>query len=369
ASEITGFLQWWADNGERFTIPVSETIDAITVLTIHKSKGLEYTHVLVPFFNWTIQPPSTPDRAPLLWCQPEVAPFDEMELVPVRYRGDVANSIFYREYYTEKFNTYIDNLNLMYVVFTRARAALWIWATYSSKLSTVGDLLKQAVEQQVFMGDCGLKEEESLPLGTYYDPDKELLEIGSVTVDMVAKRRNGGDVKNVLITEFEFADFRKFLNIKKRGENFFSWNDKHKSGINNGKLIHEVLSLIDTTDDLERAIRRVELEGKMSADKAKWMMSHLSELLSDPEIKSWFDGTYKVINARNILTGPRGLRRPDRIMAGPEGTIIVDYKSGEVETENYVYQLRSYVRELANCGFKNVKGYIWYTRTNKRVEV
>ena len=369
ASEITGFLQWWADNGERFTIPVSETIDAITVLTIHKSKGLEYTHVLVPFFNWTIQPPTTPDRAPLLWCQPSVAPFDEMELVPVRYRTDVANSIFYREYYTEKFNTYIDNLNLMYVVFTRARAALWIWASYTSKLTTVGDLLKSAVEQQVFMGDCGLKEEESLPLGTYYDPDKELLEIGSVTVDMVAKRRNGGDVKNVLITEFEFADFRKFLSIKKRGENFFSWDDKHKSGINNGKLIHEVLSLIDTTEDLERAIRKVELEGKMNADKAKWMMSYLSELLSDPEIKSWFDGTYKVINARNILTGPRGLRRPDRIMAGPEGTIIVDYKSGEVESENYVFQLRSYVRDLANCGYKNVNGYIWYTRTNKRVEV
>jgi ATP-dependent exoDNAse (exonuclease V) beta subunit len=369
ASEITGFLQWWADNGERFTIPVSETIDAITVLTIHKSKGLEYTHVLVPFFNWTIQPPSTPDRAPLLWCQPEVAPFDEMELVPVRYRGDVANSIFYREYYTEKFNTYIDNLNLMYVVFTRARAALWIWATYSNKMNTVADLLKQAVEQQVFMGQCGLKEEESLPLGTYYDPEKELLEIGSVTVDMVAKRRNGGDVKNVLITEFEFADFRKFLTIKKRGENFFTWDDKYKSVINNGKLIHEVLSLIDTTKDLERAIRRVELEGKMSAEKAKWMMSYLSELLNDPDIKSWFDGTYRVINTRNILTGPRGLRRPDRIMVGPKDTIIVDYKSGEVEAENYIYQLRSYVRELGNCGFKNVKGYIWYTRTNKRVEV
>lgn len=369
ASEITGFLQWWADNGERFTIPVSETIDAITVLTIHKSKGLEYTHVLVPFFNWSIEPQSSPDRAPLLWCQPEVAPFDEMELVPVRYKKDVAQSIFYREYYTEKFNTYVDNLNLMYVVFTRARAALWIWATYTNKMNTVGDLLKQAVEQQVFLGSCGLKDEESLPLGDHYDPEKELFEIGSVTVDMVARRKNGGDVKNVLITEFEFADFRKFLTIRKRGENFFSWDDKHKSGVNNGKLIHEVLSLIDTTKDLEMAIRRVELEGKMSAEKAKWMMSYLKELLNDPEIKSWFDGTYRVINNRNILTGPRGLRRPDRIMAGPNDTIIVDYKSGEVETENYVYQLRSYVRELANCGYKNVKGYIWYTRTNKRVEV
>jgi len=369
ASEITSFLYWWSENGERFTIPVSETIDAITVLTIHKSKGLEYTHVLVPFFNWNIQPQSSPDLAPLLWCKPEIEPFNEMDLVPVRYKSDVGKSIFYREYFTEKFNTYIDNLNLMYVVFTRARAALWIWASYTSKMNTVGDLLKQAVEQQVFLGTCGLNPADSLSLGTYYDTDKELLEIGIVTVDMVAKRKIGQGVKNVLINEFEFADFRKFLTIKKRGENFFSWDDQNKSGINNGKLIHEVLSLIDTADDLEKAVRRIQLEGKMSQEKAKWMKDHLADRFNDPDIKPWFDGTYRVINERNILTGAKGLKRPDRIMVGPESTIIIDYKSGEVEAENYVYQLRSYVRELTECGFKNVEGYIWYTRFNKIIEV
>lgn len=369
ASELTTFLQWWLLNGERFTIPVSETIDAITVLTIHKSKGLEYTHVFVPFFNWSIHPQSSPDKAPLLWCKPETEPFSDMELVPVRYKGDVGNSIFYREFFTEKFNTYIDNLNLMYVVFTRAKAGLWIWASYSNKLGTVADLLKQAIEQQVFMGSCGLREEESLELGAHYDTEEELFEIGDIRFPEDRIGENGNGVKNVLITDFEFADFRQFLTIKKRGENFFSWDDKSKSGINNGKLIHEILSLTETTADLDRAIRRIQMEGKMTSEKAVSMKKMLKELLQDPDIKSWFDGTYKVINERNILTGPKGLKRPDRIMVGPEGAIIIDYKSGEVESEKYIYQLRSYVRELTNCGFKNVKGYIWYTRTNKRLEV
>lgn len=369
ASELTTFLQWWLLNGERFTIPVSETIDAITVLTIHKSKGLEYTHVFVPFFNWSIHPQSSPDRAPLLWCKPETEPFSDMELVPVRFKTDVGQSIFYREFFTEKFNTYIDNLNLMYVVFTRAKAGLWIWASYSNKLGTVADLLKQAVEQQVFMGSCGLTKEESVELGAHYNTDEELLEIGDVRFPDDRIGENGNGVKNVLITDFEFADFRQFLTIRKRGENFFSWDDKTKSGINNGKLIHEILSLTETTEDLDRAVRRIQLEGKMTADKAVFMNKMLKELLADPEIKSWFDGTYKVINERNILTGPKGLKRPDRIMVGPEGAIIIDYKSGEVESEKYIYQLRSYVRELTNCGFKNVKGYIWYTRSNKKIEV
>ena len=51
ASELTSFLNWWDENGDRFTIPISDSIDAINVLTIHKSKGLEFTHVFCPIFR------------------------------------------------------------------------------------------------------------------------------------------------------------------------------------------------------------------------------------------------------------------------------------------------------------------------------
>jgi len=339
------------------------------VLTIHKSKGLEFTHVFVPFFNWSIHPPATPDRAPLLWCKPDVEPFSDMELVPVRYKGDVGNSIFYREFFTEKFNTYIDNLNLMYVVFTRAKAALWVWASFSaSKLTSVGDLLKQVLEKQTAMGTCGLKPEESVQLAESYAPEKQLFEIGEITVSE-EKTKAGKTVQDVRLSEFEFADFRKFLNIKKRGEDFFTRDDKKQSGINKGKLIHEILSLIETTGDLDKAVKRIELEGKIGAEKAETMKAELMEMLGDREVKSWFDGTYRVVNERNILTGINGVKRPDRIMIAADGVVVVDYKSGETESDNYKYQLRSYIRELKNCGYKNVSGYIWYTRYNKRVEV
>ncbi|MDO8927478.1 MAG: 3'-5' exonuclease, partial [Bacteroidota bacterium] len=341
ASELTSFLNWWEQNGERFTIPVSDSIDAITVLTIHKSKGLEFTHVFVPFFNWSIHPPATPDRAPLLWCKPEVEPFSDMELVPVRYKGDVGNSIFYREFFTEKFNTYIDNLNLMYVVFTRAKAALWVWASFSAtKLTSVGDLLKQAVDKQAAMGFCGLTDAESVQFTESYDPEKQLFEIGEITVSE-EKKKNGKTVKDVRLSEFEFADFRKFLNIKKRGEDFFTRDDKIQSGINKGKLIHEILSLIETTGDLDKAVKRIESEGKIGADKTEAMKAELLEMLNDQEVKSWFDGTYRVVNERNILTGANGLKRPDRIMIGLDGVVVVDYKSGEMESDKYKSQLRS----------------------------
>ncbi|MBW8325323.1 MAG: UvrD-helicase domain-containing protein [Prolixibacteraceae bacterium] len=369
ASELTSFLNWWDENGHRFTIPISDSIDAINVLTIHKSKGLEFTHVFVPFFDWSVQPQTSPEYAPLLWCVPDMAPFSEMELVPVRYKNDLANSIFYREYFAEKFNTYIDNLNLMYVVFTRAKAGLWVWASFSDKLRTVGDLLKQSVEKQTFLGTVGLKAGESVQFADVYQPDNLLLEWGELIISAESGKKEGSAMKDVRLSEFEFADFRKFLKIKRRGEDFFSRENKRQSGINKGKLIHEILSLVETTRDLEKAVKRIVTEGKIGAHEAAEMLPELSGLLRDEEVRSWFDGTYRVVNERNILTGSNGIKRPDRIMIGPNGVVVVDYKSGDVESDKYKYQLRSYIRELKNCGYENVSGYIWYTRPNKRVKV
>jgi ATP-dependent exoDNAse (exonuclease V) beta subunit len=368
ASELTSFLNWWDENGDRFTIPISDSIDAINVLTIHKSKGLEFTHVFVPFFDWSVHPQSSPDMAPLLWCELDIEPFNEMELVPVRFKSDVGKSIFYREYFAEKFNTYIDNLNLMYVVFTRAKAGLYIWASFSSKLNTVGDLLKLAVERQASLGTCGLKAEESVLFDAVYDPDNLLVEIGEYSA-FGKKKKEEQMMKDVRLSAFEFADFRKFLNIRKNGEDFFSRVDKRQSGINKGKLIHEILSLIETTADLQKAVKRIEMEGKIGSAEAGKMIAELTVLLNDQEVMSWFDGTYRVVNERNILTGANGIKRPDRIMIGEDRVLVVDYKSGDVESENYKYQLRTYIRELKNCGFENVSGFIWYTRSNKREKV
>ena len=369
ASELTSFLNWWDENGARFTIPVSDSIDAINVLTIHKSKGLEFLHVFVPFFDWSVHPNSSPEMAPLLWCKPEVEPFNQMELVPVRYKADVGNSIFYREFFAEKFNTFIDNLNLMYVVFTRAKAGLWVWASYSNKLNTIGDLLKLAVEKQSDFGLSGLKDEESVQFSTVYDPEKRLLEMGEIAVSAEDNQKEGQKMKDVRLSEFEFTDFRKFIQIRNLGENFFTRDSKKNSGINKGKLIHEILSLIETAGDLTKAVKRIETDGKINSVEAEKIKTELAELFVDPEVKSWFDGTYRVVNERNILTGANGLKRPDRIMIGEDRVVVVDYKSGENESDNYKYQLRSYMRELQNCGYANVTGFIWYTRQNKRVAV
>lgn len=365
ASELTTFLNWWSDNGPKFTIPVSENINAINVLTIHKSKGLEFKFVFIPFFDWSINPQNG-DKGPLLWCKPETAPFNEVELLPVRYKNDVGKSLFFREFFFERFNTFIDNLNLMYVAFTRAKSGLFVWAAHSDKLSTVGDLLK--LSTGIVANENELNSREIISIGTHLNEADNKVEIGKLDdlFDNAMQPETPGDLR---ISKFEFADFRKFLKIKKNGEDFFTSENKRQSGINKGKIIHEILSLVTTIDDLPRAVKQMETDGKIPSEEVESTTAGLKELLSTDEIKSWFDGSYKVVNERNILSGKNGLKRPDRIMFGENEVVVVDYKSGEIEVDKYKYQLRGYIFELQQCGYQNVRGYIWYTKLNKLVRI
>jgi CRISPR/Cas system-associated exonuclease Cas4 (RecB family) len=231
----------------------------------------------------------------------------------------------------------------------------------------VGDILKMVIENQADIGSRGLKEDESVKFDQAYHPDEMLFEWGEI--DEPGKETTQGPMKDVSLSSFEFVDFRKFLSIRKNGENFFTYDDKRHSVINKGKLVHEVLSLIETSGDLDKALKRVVAEGKLGSAEAEALKTELNDLFADPEIGSWFDGTYRVVNERNILTGESGIKRPDRIMIGNDRVVVVDYKSGDVESEKYKYQLQSYIRALKGCGFQHVSGYIWYTKTNKRVPV
>ena len=362
-TDISAFLSWWEDQGQKKTIAVSEDLNAIRIQTIHKAKGLEYNYVFIPFCDWKIDVAA--NHAPILWCRPSLPPFDGLDLVPVKFEKRMGESIFFEEYFQEKISNYIDNLNLLYVAFTRARTALFSWSVCAGKMTNMGDVLLKTFNQS---DHFAMKGNQSLfvELADYFDEEAGLFSVGDLKVTETKEK-----IKEncLLLDEFRFTDFHDYLSLRKRNEHFFVQDELASTKINKGRIIHEVLAQIETATDVDSAVNDLSFKGIISADEGAKMTLQLKELVADPEVCHWFDGSFRVLNERSVLTGEKHLKRPDRIMLSEDQVIVVDYKSGEKELDKYQRQVSGYVKDLQRCGYSNVSGYIWYTQTNKRVRV
>jgi ATP-dependent exoDNAse (exonuclease V) beta subunit len=118
------FLKWWDESGCKEKITTPDSQNAIRILTIHKSKGLGFKVVIIPFGDWEMDQKS----GSILWCHPQKAPFDKLPVVPVNYSEKLNQTHFAEDYYHEKLHAFIDNLNALYVAFTRAKEELIIFA-------------------------------------------------------------------------------------------------------------------------------------------------------------------------------------------------------------------------------------------------
>ena len=145
-SDINAFLEYWEKNGSSLTLNISETQDAIRIMTIHKSKGLQFKVVLIPFCHWSLTPETSGSKDLFLWCSTEGTGFGSIKHVPVKYHPELLNSAFREEYLEEKFHAYMDNLNLLYVAFTRAEEELHVFSS-TKRSPTAGSLLYEILNQ------------------------------------------------------------------------------------------------------------------------------------------------------------------------------------------------------------------------------
>ncbi|MDB4583594.1 UvrD-helicase domain-containing protein, partial [Draconibacterium sp.] len=348
SNDLSNLLFWWNEKGYKTSVNVNEELDSIRLLTVHKSKGLEFKAVLLPYLNWGTS--WSGNMAPIMWCQPEIAPFNRFPLLPVRAGATMEKSYFKDIYYEEKVNYMIDSFNLAYVAFTRAKSVLMINCPAPNQNSrTSGKSMHHILQKSLasisgngqFSG-CLIDEQSTFTYGAipnYLDKNKES---GSA-----------------IIWNYQFNDFSEKLKLRRSGDNFLVEGEKNKSIKNTGKIIHDILSEIETSADIEKACFKALQNGLISESELKEIQNKLQQSISKPEVSPWFDGSYNVLNERSLLTKER-LLRPDRIMITANETIVVDYKTGEKKSDNYNWQVKRYAKTLKETGAKKVSGFLWY---------
>lgn len=326
--ELIQFLDWWEEQQGKLSLSSSEGINAVTISTIHKAKGLEYPIVIFPITQY-----KTTSNNPVIWHQN----LEENSLLPyylLKITSAASNSNFSEYYNWEKASSDLDIVNLLYVVHTRAKHGLYIITknfnegNYSKELNL---FIKNNIDK--FSPD----DEYRYWFGDYdfsIQPKKEDLHTSIVP-----------SLKQLYFSDFT-PDF--LVSSSKDFE-----TPEQKAGI----AVHNFLSSLKEFPQTLAEIDAMEISTE--SDYSETIKNALRRIMSDNELRPYFAKGLKVLNEVTIATAEGSLRRPDRIVFLPEEVMVIDYKTGR-EKEEYTKQIDIYCSLLKEMGYSNVSGKIIY---------
>ncbi len=378
SGNIAKFMEEWNDSICNKTIQ-SDEINGIRIISIHKSKGLEFDNVIIPFCDWALE-----NRDTTLWCKPDEYPFNLLPIVPVDYSKKLLETIYSKDYKNEHIQNKVDNLNLLYVAFTRASKNLFIYGRKNGTRGGLGcrseiiseciDSLAESLEGAVVDGkenkDSSSSEPVTFTYGTLCASMKTVKESVSENVFLTRIQQQRIEIKTSDVP-VKFRQSNKSLDFIANNED----NKDDDNYIKTGNILHKLFSTIRTTDDIANALKQLEYEGILYDDHitAEKMSDLLNIRLSDKKISDWFDRRWNVFNECSILsydnaTGKVCERRPDRVITDGNETKVIDFKFGKPRDE-YKQQVQQYIHLLESMGYNNVKGYLWYVYSNEIDEV
>lgn len=383
-ADIDDFIEEWEDSLSSNTIQ-SDEVDGIRLITIHKSKGLEYDNVLIPFCDWGLE--KTVGNT--IWCPGDnkEKPYGELPLIPIDFSKKMIGTVFEDDYKEEHLQNTVDNMNLLYVAFTRAGKNLFITGKKASKTTftklqngntatdrsqiiqlVIDDLANELPGATI--DDAGDKEAISFYFGTLLDCEQR--------VDKEKSTENPFELTpkthKLKIETFPHpVSFRQ----SNKSHDFINGEDIDPSDANRyikvGNILHQLFSTILTEDDIEPRLKELEQEGVIYNDEvtSKELQNKIANALMNEKVKDWFSSRWKLFNECTILdydkeSGDIHEHRPDRVMTDGKEIIVVDFKFGKPR-EEYHEQVQRYMTLLMRMGYEKVSGYIWYVVRNEIV--
>lgn len=358
-SNIADFLSWWDEKGYKKNLFLPDDQDAIRILTIHKSKGLGFGVVIMPFAEWDIDHDYRKNN--IIWCRPNIAPFNDVSIFPIKYKTDLVDTIFREDYLEEKLFTYIDNINLLYVAFTRAKHQISVFTPKPTKktetLTTISDLLWMSVSRsKQIIGDAN---EYQIDLEDYLQVEENEAFFSIGQTDNIDKKENESAENEFTSKKWQSTPFDNRLKLRFKSIGYFNESGKRDYGT----LMHELISQVETIADIENAVNSKVISGELSESYRQQTIDELKQSLTlNDEIKNWYSGKYTILNEVMILHPKYSFSRPDRVMIGDNEVIVVDYKFGELQEEKYKRQVAHYMQHIREMGYKNVSGYLFYVK-------
>lgn len=288
----------------------------------------------------------------------------------MRYRKEMAESLFSAEYYREMVYSHVDNINLLYVALTRAAESLHLFiprsSAFSAQTPNVGSLVMQCIRVE---GDRALAGDLE-GVHTQEQTVEEFLFGEFAGPEPLRDART--QVTSLRLSEYPTA--RAELRLRLPSDRYFADGEPVElSPRNYGILLHRVFEQATTTAEIEEAIRAMTLEGSLDEQEAGRLRRMVAQALGDPLARSWFDGSWDCVRNEQtiVVPGETTVRRPDRVMTHGDRAVVVDYKFGELQAARYRTQIGSYMLLLRQMGYTDVGGVsvVHQTRPHRKMEI
>jgi len=342
---VYAFLNYWEVKRESLSIAAPDGVDAVKIMTIHKAKGLEYPFVIFPFANAILDdkrkkkktwvPATTDDNALGL------------EEFLINNNKDMLeyNEVAHQRYVAEEQKTLLDSMNVLYVALTRPVKGLFVITESSKKeVASVEAASSYSDLFQLYVKQANIPEKESgvYTIGTF--PSKEMVETSSESTE------------NHIRYVTRPKDDAGFTISTKSGR---LWDDERLEAIEMGNVIHFALSQIETINDVDAVLERLEIEGHFPKEAAGDIKQKIMAVVNHPKLKDLFLDDLHVLNEREILTTDGLSLRPDRIVISKNEATIIDYKTGK-PSPKHKEQIANYADILRDMDFTIKQSIIVY---------
>lgn len=358
-ADLNSFVQWWDKSGITKTIPMPENEQAMRIMTIHKAKGLDFKVVIMPFCDWKLDN----RMRPILWCETTVELFAQLPLLPVEYTSRLGKSVFAQQYYQEMMHTFIDNLNVAYVAFTRAR----------NEMHCIGKMPKPTKKGTITIDSLSsllyttlTNQEQEFEMGDF-DTDSATYTYG----EPVSRKRavQATTPSSAAANHYPVELLQGRLRIRHSINNFSrEETDITENPLDYGNLMHEIMSELQHPDNYQPFVDRLIRQGRITVKESAIITSDLDAFRRLPQVESWFDPAANALNETSIVTPGGQLYRPDRVVLRGQQATVVDYKFGAAEHPQHLRQVEQYGELLKQMGY-SCKGYLCYIKLNKVITV
>ena len=375
---IGDFLEFWEKKKNKLAVQIAGDLDCVQIMTIHKAKGLEFKVVLYPYADTSLKSSKGFTQSEL-WLQ--CADYEDTKNIPhldaflLKLSKDkLTGTSFEPLVENEEKKTMLDTLDVMYVAMTRAKNMLFVYTNDkrpADGYNLFTDFFADNLDiQHVKLGnddpdfndyfvkndEFEISEGEEVTAYTYGDKASTILKINE-------KSSKDDEIEILELKEGEAAP--KALNwpdkLKVDPDPTMIWAEKGTFLPEEwGSLVHQILSKIQTIADAERALRPYVNDGTIDEEQAAKLLETFRKVTDIQELKPAFTDDAIVKNEMDIHTYDGRIIRPDRYAETPQGTILIDYKTGK-EHEKYFNQLQDYMSALMQMNSnQTIKAYLVY---------